>query len=137
MNSYSRRMIEEFYDDEENETDYEAFNMKMTVSGQIADVTMLDAIAGRFGKTRSALVSEILHNSVMEMFNALTLRDKKSLSEISDLETTRIYTKNGISQETSCAGLPPGQNTTTDDMTWRCLYEIYKENAEKKDDANS
>jgi hypothetical protein len=136
MTSYSRRIVQDFYSDEENGAEHEAFNMKFTAAGTISDVTMLDAIAARFNTTRSALVSEILHGSVLEMYFALSLKDKELLSRDADLETTRILTKKGVTQEYTGAGLPRGE-TTNEDMNWRGYYAAILKSEEDKKDADA
>lgn len=136
MKSYSQRIVQDFYSDEENGAEHEAFNMKFTAAGSISDITMLDAIAARFNTTRSALVSEILHGSVLEMYFALSLKDKEALSYSADLETTKILDKKGISQETFGSGLPQGESTT-DDMSWRGYYAAILKAEEDKKDADA
>jgi hypothetical protein len=136
MTSYSRKMVEEFYLDEADGSTSEAFSMKFTASGLISDITMLDAIAARFNTTRAALVSEILHNSVLEMYFGLTLKDKEALSYGADLETTKILDKKGISQETAGLGLARGE-TTTEDMNWRGYYSAILKAEEDKKDADA
>jgi hypothetical protein len=136
MTSYSRRIVQDFYSDEENGAEHEAFNMKFTAAGSISDITMLDAIAARFNTTRSALVSEILHGSVLEMYFALSLKDKEALSYRADLETTKILDKKGISQETVGFGLPQGESTT-DDMSWRGYYAAILKAEEDKKNADA
>ena len=136
MTSLPRRIIEDFYDNEESDSLHEAFNMKFTASGQVPDITMLDAIAARFNTTRTSLVSEILHSAVLEMYFGLTLKDKESLSYVADLETTKIYDKKGISQETAGCGLPQGESTN-DDMSWRGYYAAILNSEEDKKDADA
>jgi hypothetical protein len=136
MTSYSRRIVQDFYSDEENGAHHEVFNMKFTAAGSISDITMLDAIAARFNTTRSALVSEILHGSVLEMYFALSLKDKELLSRDADLETTRILTKKGVTQEYSGAGLARGE-TTNEDMNWRGYYASILKSEEDKKDADA
>ena len=136
MTSYSRRIVQDFYSDEENGAEHEAFNMKFTAAGSISDITMLDAIAARFNTTRSALVSEILHGSVLEMYFALSLKDKEALSYRADLETTKILDKKGISQETVGLGLSQGESTT-DDMSWRGYYAAILKAEEDKKNADA
>jgi hypothetical protein len=129
-------MVEDFYYEEQEGSQSETFNMKFTASGSISDITMLDAIASRFNTTRAALVSEILHSSVLEMYFGLTLKDKEALSLSADLETTKILDKKGITQQTICDGLPKGESTT-DDMSWRSYYAAILQAEKDKKNANA
>lgn len=130
MTSLSRRMIEDFYGQEEDGSRNEAFSMKFTASGQISDISMLDAIAARFGTTRAGIVSELLHNCVLEMYFGLSLKDKEDLSTVADLETTKVYEKKGITQTTVGLGLPDGESTS-EDLSWRGYYAAIKSQEEK------
>lgn len=136
MKSFSRNMVEEFYQDESSDSQHEAFNMKITVSGEISDITMLDAIAARFNTTRTAIVSDLIHNSVLEMYFGLSAKDRAIISESADLETTNVLTKKGITQTTVGYGLPQGEQTD-EDMTWRGYNAICMKNDKESEDANS
>jgi hypothetical protein len=134
--SRARRMVEDFYLNEEDGSYYEAFNMKFTASGTVSDITMLDAIAARFNTTRSALVSEILHDSVLEMYFGLNIEDKKNLSSSADLETTKILDKKGVKQESAGFGLEQGE-VSNDDMSWRGYYAAILKSEEDKKNADA
>jgi predicted Zn-dependent peptidase len=134
--TFAGNIINEFYDDEGNEDYFEALNMKITVSGKVSDVTMLDAIAARFGTTRSSLVSDLIHNSVLEMYFVLSKEDKEKLSLTSDLETSRFLTKKGITQSYVGMGLD-GKESTDEDMTWRRFNAIILDSEKDKKNVNS
>lgn len=118
MENYTKKMIEIFYMTLGNEEEHESMTMKISTAANISDVTMIDAIAAKFGTTRTSIVSDILHNAVSEMYAALTLEDKTVLSEVADLETTRILTKNGVTMEYVGMGIPKGE-VSNQDHTWR------------------
>lgn len=120
-----KQLIEDFYSDEENESHQEAFSMKITVSGQVSDVSLIDAVAARFNTTRSAIVSDILHDSAREMWFALSESDKESISYGADLETTKVLDKKGVTLTTVGFGLDKGE-VASDDRTWRGYYSVWK-----------
>lgn len=130
QDTIASRMISEFYDDMDHDSKKEAFSMKISVSGQVSDVSMLDAIASHFGQTRTSIVADLLHNSVLEMYFALTLEDKQALSLVADTETSNQYAKKGITQTYCGVGLDQGE-TTDKDMTWRSYTAMVKTSLEK------
>lgn len=127
------RMIEEFYNDMDYDSKKEALSMKLSVSSKASDVTMLDAIAKNFGRTRTEIVSELLNTIVLEMVFSLTPEDQEKLSEIADKETTAYYTKRGVTQTYCGVGLEKGEKTN-EDMSWRSFNALIKQ---KKDEKNA
>ena len=135
MDTYSTGLIKDFYQDENDPQNTGVFDMKITVSGVISDITMLDAIAARFGTTRSAMVSNLISNSVHEMYLTLDDKDRAELSKVADLETTAIYDKRGIEQTTVGLGSPDGK-PTKEDIRWRmndAAIKKYQEDSESAD----
>jgi hypothetical protein len=129
------QLIQNYYDDEDNESFNDAKTHKFTASAQVSDFTMLDAIASRFNTSRSALVSEILHENVLEMYMTLNKKDREHLSSIADLETTAILDKKGITQKTAGFDLPQGE-VSTEDRTWRG-YSSLIQRSKDSDNVNS
>ena len=136
MDTYSTDLIKNFYQDENDPQNSGVFDMKITVSGVISDITMLDAIAARFGTTRSAMVSDLISNSVHEMYLTLDDKDRAELSKIADLETTSIYDKKGIDQVSVGLGVPSGESTK-EDIRWRTNDAAIRKYQEDEKDADS
>lgn len=135
MDTYSTGLIKDFYQDENDPQNTGVFDMKITVSGVISDITMLDAIAARFGTTRSAMVANLISNSVHEMYLTLDDKDRAELSKIADLETTAIYDKKGIEQISVGLGIAQGESTK-EDIRWRmndAAIKKYEEDSESAD----
>lgn len=106
MNSISKNLISQMYDDEEHSKVAEATLVKVTLQGNIEDIAMLNAIAERFGQTRFAISRELFENIMIDMFLALRPEDQQALAVKADAEITEHKKKVGFKDffETNAAG---------------------------------
>lgn len=111
-------MIENFYEFDNDDSYREACQMKMTASIEINTVSMIDAIAQRFGTTRTAIVSDVLSNAALEMFHALSDVDKKEIARKADVDATALLKKNGV-EITRQAGVGITEENQHESHHWR------------------
>ena len=134
--TFKHKLIEEFYNDEDYEDQVVSQTTKVSFSGKITDIALIDAVAARFGKTRTAILSDLINTTALQMFISLRDEDRLAISKDADLASTAMLEKKGITQTYAGVGLEDGKTSTTEDMTWRSLGAMYRDR-EVKDNVDS
>lgn len=131
---FNHKIIEELYENEEYSGREEAYSTKVSFSGKVTDITLIDAIASRFDTTRTSILSSLIGTAALEMYWSLSEEDRRSISSAADLETTRILTKKGIIQTVVGLGLEQGESSN-EDRTWRGYSDLIDEQGLKDADS--
>ncbi|WP_396586800.1 hypothetical protein [Bermanella sp. R86510] len=82
--SKAQSLIEQFYQEEQEQKAQEATFTPLDLSVSSADMAMINIISKRFNKDKTVLVREALSQALVDMFNALEPVERKMLGKDAD-----------------------------------------------------